>query len=224
MPRKAKSNVWLVVPAYNEAAYIERVLIKLKKTWPQVIVVDDGSRDNTAELAHKHCDHVLVHSLNLGKGAALKTGCEYAFSHLDATGIIFFDADDQHDAGLIQEFATELATHDAVLGVRSFDNHMPLFRIMLNRAASILILLLFGAYIPDIPCGFKALSRTAYEQIDWKSRDYAVEMEIAARIAQYDLSYAEVAIPTVYHDLDRGMTILDTIHIIPQCIAWRFFK
>ena len=95
---------------------------------------------------------------------------------------------------------------------------------MMNRLASVLILLLFGKYVPDIPCGFKALSRKAYNQIDWKSRDYAVEMEIAARIAQYDITFEEVPIPTVYHDLDRGMTILDTIHIIPQAISWRFFS
>ena len=219
-----RKSVWLVVPAYNEAAYIERVLKKLKVNWPQVVVVDDGSHDATVELARKHCEHVLVHKVNLGKGAALKTGCEFAFQKLGATGVIFFDADDQHDHSLIAEFAKGLENFDAVLGVRSFDNQMPILKIMMNRLASVLILLLFGKYVPDIPCGFKALSRKAYNQIDWKSRDYAVEMEIAARIAQYDITFEVVPIPTVYHDLDRGMTILDTIHIIPQAISWRFFS
>lgn len=219
-----KDSAWLIIPAYNEAAYIERVLIKLKRVWPRVIVIDDGSQDNTAALAQKHCKHVVVHQLNLGKGAALKTGCEYAFQVLEAQGVIFFDADDQHDESLIAQFDQELRKHSVVLGVRSFDNQMPLMRIMMNRVASILILLLFGKYIPDIPCGFKALSQKAYTLINWKSSDYAVEMEIAARVAQYNLDFSEVPIPTVYHDLDRGMTILDTIHIIPLCIGWRFSK
>lgn len=219
-----KSVPWVIIPAYNEAAYIERVLIKLNKVYPHVVVVDDGSQDATAELAAKHCQHVLKHTLNLGKGAAMKTGCEYAIRHLNASGVIFFDADDQHDANLVQRFAELLAQHDVVLGVRSFSNEMPLLRIIMNRLASVLILVLFGRYIPDIPSGFKALSRTAYQKVEWKSRDYAVEMELAARIAQHNLEYVEVSIPTVYHDLDRGMTILDTIHIIPQCIGWRLSR
>lgn len=217
-----KELYWLIIPAYNESAYLAKVLKKVKKKWPHFVVVDDGSRDETLKIAKRYTPHALTHAVNLGKGAAMKTGSEYAFRKLGAKGVIFFDADDQHDAELIAQFAEELKKHPVVLGVRSFDNQMPLMRIMMNRLGSVLIMILFGGYVPDIPCGFKALSKSAYKKINWKSTDYMVEMEIAARVAQYDLEYSEIAIPTVYHDLDRGMTILDTIHIIPQCIAWRF--
>lgn len=212
---------WVIIPAYNEAIYLDTVLKKIKKIWPYFIVVNDGSKDTTESIAQKHTSHVLTHPVNLGKGAAMRTGSEFAFSHLKAKGVIYFDADDQHDASLIPKFVQELKQHDVVFGVRSFDNKMPLNRIMMNRLASAFILLLFGSYVPDIPCGFKALTKKAYARLGLRSRDYVIEMEIAARVAQYRLDYKEISIPTVYHDLDRGMTILDTISIVPQCIAWR---
>ena len=140
-----------------------------------------------------------------------------------ATSFIFFDGDNQHDSSLLEKFTEELETHPVVLGVRSFDNAMPLFKIFLNRLASLLILVLFGMYIPDIPCGYKGLTLQAFKKINWSSSDYAVEMEIAARIAQYKMKYAVVQIPTVYHDLDRGMTILDTLGLLPKIIGWRLF-
>jgi len=158
----------------------------------------------------------------LGKGAALKTGCEYAFSNLQANGVIFFDADDQHDAQEIRLFTDALQDHDVVFGVRSFDAKMPLIRIMLNRLASVFLMLLFGAYIPDIPSGFKALSRRAYKKVVWHSTDYAVEMEIAARVAKYNIDYTTVPITTIYHKLDRGMTFIDTLYVLLQAIGWRF--
>jgi glycosyltransferase involved in cell wall biosynthesis len=223
MQQSITSRVWVIIPAYNEQKYIARVLERVLKVTSNIILVDDGSKDLTFKIASEQIPQVLRHQINLGKGAALKTGAEYAFSELQATGIIFFDGDDQHDPNLLRTFATGLQTSEVVLGVRAFDNKMPLLRIMMNRLASFLVLLFFGKYIPDIPCGFKALSESAYKKINWKSRDYAVEMEIAARVAQYDLKFSEVSIPTVYHDLDRGMTILDTISIVPQFISWRFF-
>ena len=219
-----RSKTWVVIPAFNESKYIEDVLKKVVEIWPQVVVVDDGSRDNTAVLANKVTPHVMTHTVNLGKGAALKTGCEYAFDELDAANVIFFDADDQHDPRMIPIMAEKLESVPVVFGVRAFTNDMPLFRIMLNRVASVIVLLFFGQYVPDIPSGFKAMSKEVYQQINWKSNDYSVEMEIAARVAQYKIPFAEVTIPTIYHDLERGLTFLDILHMLEKIIVWRISK
>jgi glycosyltransferase involved in cell wall biosynthesis len=216
-------DIWVVIPAYNESKYIEKVLSRVLAVTSRVVVVDDGSTDKTALLAAKHIPHVLQHSLNLGKGAALKTGCEYVFQQLGGGGVIFFDGDDQHDPELLMTFAQELTHSQAVLGVRSFDTQMPLIRIIMNRVASVLTLILFGKYVPDIPCGYKAITKQTYSKIQWESNDYAVEMEIAARLSYYKIAFAVVSIPTIYHDLDRGMTILDTLTIIPRMLRWRLF-
>lgn len=221
MITQMKNTAWVIVPAYNESEYLDKVLPKLSSQWKQFILVDDGSSDDTSKIAHRYTPHVLIHQINLGKGAALKTGCEYAFNELQATDVVFFDADDQHDAKYIADMVTLLDTVPVVFGVRAFNNQMPLLRIMLNRVASIITLIFFGQYIPDIPSGFKALSKSAYQKIKWTSSDYSVEMEIAARVAQYKIPFEVVNIPTIYHDLDRGMTLLDILHMAFNVITWK---
>ncbi|MDA1079235.1 MAG: glycosyltransferase family 2 protein [bacterium] len=216
-----KNSIWVIIPAYNEAKKLPVVLQKLNKQGFQYIVVDDGSSDQTLAVAQKHSEHVLSHKINLGKGAALKTGCEYAFSKLNGEGVIFFDADDQHEATEIELFAAALEAHDVVFGVRSFDENMPLIRIMLNRLASVFLMLLFGSYIPDIPSGFKALSKRAYKQVAWNSSDYSVEMEIAARVAKAKLDFVTIPVTTIYHELDRGMTFIDTLKVLLRALSWR---
>jgi len=221
MAAKSKYQYWVIIPAFNEAKTLSVVLEKLNKSRVAYVVVDDGSSDATFEIAKKYTTHALQHKINLGKGAALKTGCEYAFTRLNADGVIFFDADDQHEVAEIALFEHALQEHDVVFGVRSFDEHMPLIRIMLNRVASFFLMVLFGTYIPDIPSGFKALSKKAYKKVSWNSTDYAVEMEIAARVAKAKLDFVTVPITTIYHELDRGMTFIDTLRILLRALSWR---
>lgn len=219
--KQVQKNYWVIVPAFNETKTLAAVLQKLNKQHVQYVVVDDGSNDNTYELAKKYAQHALQHKINLGKGAALKTGCEYAFTRLNADGVIFFDADDQHEVGELSLFVSALQEHDVVFGVRSFDENMPLIRIMFNRLASVFLMILFGRYIPDIPSGYKALTKKAYKKVQWNSTDYAVEMEIAARVAKEKLDFVTVPIATIYHELDRGMTFIDTLRILLRAISWR---
>lgn len=216
-----KKDIWVIIPGMNEEKYVGTVLKKVKKQTNNIIFVDDGSRDKTAKIAKKYTSHVLSHSINLGKGAALKTGCEYAFKVLKAEAVVFMDSDDQHDPEELPLFFKELQNNSVVFGVRAFDDKMPLIRIIGNRIASVLIYFLFGSYVPDIPSGFKALTANAYKELAWNSSDYAVEMEIAARTAKYKKKYATIEIKTIYHDLERGMTILDTLRMITKILSWR---
>jgi polyprenyl-phospho-N-acetylgalactosaminyl synthase len=221
MKKISKNNVWIIIPGLNEEKYIATVLKKVQNYTKNIIVVDDGSTDKMPDIASKYTNHVLSHPINLGKGAALKTGCEYAFKKLKAEAVIFIDSDDQHDPSELALFYTALQHSDVVFGVRSFDEHMPLIKIMMNRLASVIVYILFGSYIPDIPNGYKAISKKAYKKLAWDSSDYAVEMEIASRTAKYKVPFTTVQIKTIYHDFDRGMTILDTLRMITKIISWR---
>lgn len=214
-----KEDIWLVVPIYNEGKYLNRVFSKLKKYTPNIIAVDDGSSDDSVQIASKYTPHLLTHDLNLGKGAALKTGCEYAFRFLGAQGVIFFDSDDQHNPAELNLFFEKLEAGDeAVFGERAMNTTMPLTRIIGNRLASVAILFLFGSYVPDIPSGFKAISKKTYNKIKWKASGYGVELEIAAKIAQQKIPFSVIPISTIYHDFDRGMNILDVIKIVFKLI------
>ena len=92
-----KKSDWVIMPCYNEQANIAKVIAEVRRYCKNLVVVDDGSKDNTEEIAKKTNPFVLRHTINLGKGAALKTGCDYAFLH-QADSVIALDADGQHKA------------------------------------------------------------------------------------------------------------------------------
>lgn len=214
-------KIVIIVPAYNESRFIGKFLDKLILVHKQVIVVDDGSSDNTCEIARSKGVECLSHMVNLGKGAALKTGCDYAFKKLGADAVIIMDGDDQHVVEDIKLFERELRRGAAVvLGVRQMDAKMPLMRILGNKAMSILINLLFGHYIADIPSGFKGFTKQAYREISWHSSGYEVETEIAVRIAKSKLAYVEVPINTVYNGKDYGFNLLDAGKILLKLPYW----
>lgn len=210
----------VVVPAYNESRYIGRFLDSLLPITKNIIVVDDGSRDKTKEIVESKGVKCLSHMVNLGKGATLKTGCDYAFN-IGADAVVIMDGDGQHDPVDLRLF-TQALKQDAqiVHGVRAMDAKMPLARLLGNKGMSILINLLFGRYISDIPSGFKAFTRSAYHQLYWHSTGYEVETEIAVRVAKSKLSYVEVPISTVYHDKDYGFNLLDAWGILIKIPYW----
>lgn len=215
MAKALAQDCWIIVPAYNESKYIRTVLSKLSKISSQVIVIDDGSVDDTVSQAQSLATYVLRHRVNLGKGAALRTACDFAFDELKAHSIVMLDADDQHEASEVPHFWERLHQgNDVVFGVRSEPKHMPWLKRKVNRLSSFVTLLMFGRYIPDIPSGFKAFTKAGYQQLRWKANDYSVELEIAAKTAKYRLPFATVSIRTIYHDTDKGMTALDVLRSI----------
>lgn len=215
-------KIFVVIPGHNEEQYLATVLKKVQKITSNIIFVDDGSTDASVTIAHRYTDHVLVHKTNLGKGAALTTGCEYAFYHLAADAVIFMDSDDQHDPQEIPKFVKALeGSAELVFGVRREGPYMPAIRFLGNKFASVILNLLFQMYIPDIPSGYKALTRKAYKKVRWHSSGYEVEAEIAARTAKQRLPFAIVEIDPIYHDTDKGMTLLDAIHIGVRLLQWK---
>lgn len=213
--------MYVVVPGYNEQLYLGRLLTKLNKHTKNIIFVDDGSSDNSARIARKHIKHVLSHQVNLGKGAAMLTGAEYAFKVLKADAVVFMDSDDQHDPVHLPEFQRQFKKYDVVFGVRNLGPNMPLARYLGNKSASVILNVLYGAYIDDIPSGYKGITRKAFPKLKWKSSGYEVETEIAVRVAQHKLPFGTVDIRSIYHDKDKGLTLLDAFHITVSLLQWR---
>ncbi|MBI3016405.1 MAG: glycosyltransferase family 2 protein [Deltaproteobacteria bacterium] len=118
-------NIWAIIPAYNEALTLETLLQEIKKMIPNIVVVSDGSTDATVEIAKKAGVTVLNHIIKLGKGAALKTGCEYAIRQ-GATHLVTLDGDAQHNPKEIPRFIENLKKYDVVFGSRRLNYPMPL--------------------------------------------------------------------------------------------------
>ena len=222
MSKITKKDVVVITPAYNEEKYIVKVLRKLNKSGFAYVVVDDGSTDKTFDLAKKIAPYTLRHRVNLGKGAALRTGCKYAFENLNAKAVIFMDSDDQHSVEELDLFLKSLKKgNQLIFGVRSFDNTMPLIKIIGNRLASYLILLFFGKYIPDVPSGYKAMTKSVYRKLNLTSSNYGIELEVAVKTAKFRLKHGTIPIETIYHDADKGFQFLDAIKLVLNLISWR---
>ena len=209
-----------VIPAYNEEKYIGEVIENTKNYVHQIIVIDDCSKDNTFQKAKKSEVIVLKHIVNLGKGAALKTGCEAALK-LNATHIVALDADGQHDPSEIPDLIKVLDGSDIVFGVRKFNKNMPLVAKVGNAGLSFITKILFGISISDTQSGFRAFTAEAYKKIRWNSPEYAVETEMIARAGKNKLSYKEATIKTIYNDKYKGTTFVDGFKILLNMIIWR---
>lgn len=218
-------NISIIVPFYNEQKHINEVIKGLSSHKLPVVLVDDGSTDNyEAKINFKKLKNITLikHKVNLGKGAAMKTGADFAFDK-GADAVIFMDGDNQHKPEDVKKFTDALETNDfdAVLGARNFNYSVPLIRYMGNKVVSILLRILFGIYVSDVLCGFKALTKKAYRIIRWESVGYGVETEMIARFGKNKIKYTEVPIDAIYHDRVKGVTVLDAFGIMGEIVKWR---
>ncbi|MBW2989722.1 glycosyltransferase family 2 protein [Candidatus Woesearchaeota archaeon] len=215
-----ESAVFAVIPAYNEGISIKGIVSETRKYIKNIILVDDGSKDDTAKEAESQGIKVLKHIINLGKGAALKTGCDYAIEK-GADRIIVLDADAQHEPSEIPRFLEELNDADVVLGCRELGQAMPfilrLGNIMINRITKIL----YSLDLHDTQCGYRAFTAEAYRQIRWRSSSYSMESEMIANIGKKGLKYREIGIKTIYNDRYKGTTVIDGIKVVFNMIWWR---
>lgn len=218
-------NIFIVIPSFNEYDRLDKVISNLTKHAPPsatIVVVDDGS----ARPVNKSKKYLLLrHTLNQGKGSAMKTGAEYAFKN-GAQAVIFMDADGQHEAKYIPQFASLFDQgFQVVLGSRRMKLETPLTRMLGNKLISIYINLLFGVYVSDILSGFRLISKSAYKSLYWTSQRYGVETEMIARLGKNKkgLKWTEIPIEPVYIDKYKGMTIIDAIKILFDSIWWKLF-
>jgi len=217
------SKFAVIIPAYNEELRVGEVVKKALNYTNLVIVVDDGSLDKTANAGKSAGAIVARHAVNLGKGSALKTGCELAFS-LGAEKIIFMDADGQHNPKKIPKFTELLKRYDVVIGYRALNVKMPfVFRIG-NWIISKAIRILYNLDFEDTQCGFRAFNKKVYRKIAWESLDYSVESEIIANVGKYNLKYAAIPIETIYRDSYKGTTVFDGITILANLLKWKLVR
>jgi glycosyltransferase involved in cell wall biosynthesis len=198
------SRIFIVVPAYNEAAVIESVIREIQShRYSNLIVVDDGSTDRTAEKSAQ-LENVITlrHRLNRGKGAATKTGIEAA-KLLGADVIVTLDGDGQHDPADIEKLTRPILQKraDVALGTRLINPAgMPWYKIIHNKLGNLLTWYLFGLWVTDSQSGFRAYSRRAAEKINTRGDRYEYESEVIREIYIHKLTFKEVPIRVRYTD------------------------
>ena len=188
-----------LIPAYQAAARLGEVLLRLQalERPPTVLVVDDGSRDATAEVARQGGARVLSFAGNRGKGHALLAGFAALREEFDA--VITLDADGQHPPECLPDFArAALAGADLVLGRRARTPDMPFSRRLANGFSSGWATRLAGQAISDSQCGYRLHSARLLATTPLTPGRYEVETELVVRAARLGYRLAEVEIPTVY--------------------------
>ena len=211
-------TVGAVVPAYQEEKHIAEVVRRTLKQLPNVVVVDDGSTDATADEARTAGADVIVHEQNRGKGESIKSGFRYWLEH-GSTYVIILDGDGQHLPEEIDRFLNAASSSGAklLIGTRMNDvREMPLVRRTVNRYMSRKISRLCGQEIPDTQCGFRMVHRDIIPDLLGGTERFDYETEMLILASRAGCRIASVPISTVYSDE------VSSIHPVRDTL--RFFK
>jgi len=187
-----------LVPAYQAAAHLGEVLLGLQALAEPLdtLVVDDGSRDGTADVARQLGARVLSFAGNRGKGHALLAGFQ---ALADYDGVVTLDADGQHPPECVPSFvAAAVSGADLVLGVRRRSATMPPLRRLANGWSSTWATWIAGQRISDSQCGYRLYGRAVLQRTPITPGRYEVETEIAVRASRLGFRLAEIPVPTVY--------------------------
>jgi glycosyltransferase involved in cell wall biosynthesis len=218
--------VWVVIAAYNEARAIGLVLAGLAGLPYRVLVVDDGSTDGTAHIAGHAGVEVLSHPINLGQGAALQTGIDYALLR-GASHVVTFDADGQHRPEDIAGLLTALAANDAdfALGSRFRGGaiDLPALRRLMLRAATWFTRRTTGLDITDVHNGLRAMTRRGAGRLRLRQNRMAHASEILHQIAASGLRYVEAPVTIQYsrYSLAKGQRASEFVVILLDLFAQR---
>lgn len=204
----------VVIPTFNEAKIIHDLIVKIKVFGLDVLVVDDGSRDSTAEFAKKAGAEVIRHNRNMGKGASLRAGFNKVINQ-DYDFIITMDGDGQHRPEDIDNFIREFSqtNSDIIVGNRMDDpKNMPLHRWVTNKVMSMVISSICKSYIPDSQCGFRFIKKSVLKDMILSTSNYEIESELLIQAAKKNYRITSTDIKSIYEGQESQINpVVDTI-------------
>lgn len=213
-------HTWLVVPLYNEAQVVREVIEHARTVFPNIVCVDDGSSDASVAEARAGGATVVQHPFNLGQGAALRTGLDYALGQPGAEYFVTFDSDGQHRVDDALAMAERLATGtvDVVVGSRFLDDRTQpgALKKLVLKTAVLFENLSTGVKLTDAHNGLRAFNRTAATKIRIEQNRMAHASEIVAEIGRNKLRYVEMPVHVVYTDYSKskGQSIWNSVNIL----------
>jgi glycosyltransferase involved in cell wall biosynthesis len=224
-------DIFVVIPAYNEAKVIASALQKVIDRGYSVVVVDDGSKDDTWSILQGLNVYSLRHPLNLGQGAALQTGMTFALRQ-GAEFVVHFDADEQHKVEDIEVLLEPVRSGEAdvALGsrfLRKEDSRaVPPTRRIVLRCAVVVNGFMTGMWLTDSHNGLRALSRQAAAKIRLRENRFAHASEILTQIRRHKLKVVERPTAIVYseYSMAKGQSAWNGIRIVMDVLLRRIFR
>lgn len=219
-------EICILIPGYNEEKTIGQVVSKARKVISNVVVIDDGSTDNTYQIAKDAGAVVIRHEVNKGKGSALKTGFQYALEH-NYQAVITMDSDGQHDVDDIPSFLDALSEKkaDIVIGSRMKDiSTMPAIRKVTNKLTSLVSSILMHQKVDDSQSGFRLINSDVLRSITLETDRYDTESEILIKASRAGFRITSVPIKTIYgQEKSKINPLIDTyrfIRLVFRSLHW----
>lgn len=217
-------DTWLVVPLYNEGPVITEVIKEARESFRNIVCVDDGSSDSSADLAEAAGATVLRHAFNLGQGAALQTGIEFAASRPGMNYLVTFDADGQHQVSDAVAMVDQARDEDlaVIFGTRFLGDSSPVGwskRAVLKTAAAV-TRFKTGLELTDAHNGLRLLRKDAADQIQLRQNRMAHASEIVHQLAQTGLPWVErpVTIDYTEYSKAKGQSLLNSVNILVDLV------
>ena len=220
-----KSETYITIPLYNDSKMILKVIKSLKdKGYNNIVVVDDGSKDNGYDVVKKNTDVIVTkHIINRGQGAALQTAMEIAIEK-GAKYIVHFDSDGQHDVKDIDHMLNTLieGKYDIVLGSRFLQkNDIPLKKRILLKGGIIFTYILSQIWLTDVHNGLRVMTAETAKKLNIQHDRMEHASEILDKIKRLNLKYTEVPVTIKYtkYSMSKGQSISNSINIAYKLIS-----
>jgi len=219
MPR-----TWMIIPMHNEGRMIGDVVRDVRGAFPYVVCVDDGSTDESGDAARAAGAIVVRHPINMGQGAALQTGFDYAMSDPAMTEVVTFDADGQHQVadavGMVEKLHAE--DLDVVIGSRFLDDRTEVARLRkaILKTAAVYTRWTSGMALTDAHNGLRAIDRPLLERLRLRQNRMAHASELVDQIGRAGVRWAEYPTHIIYSDYSKakGQSLLNSVNILFELI------
>lgn len=216
-------DVWLVVPCFNEGTVIEDVLSSARETFPNIVAVDDGSADESAAAIHRAGAHLVRHPVNLGQGAAIQTGIEYARAQPGARYFVTFDADGQHQVKDVLAMLDRVRSEpvDIVVGTRfgrprGANDQVPLIKRIVLRTVVLLSPRTRRLGLTDAHNGLRVFNRRVAEDLNLRMNGMSHASEFVELMDALGWRVAEQPVDILYteYSMSKGQSLLNGINIL----------
>lgn len=225
------SDTWLVIPCFNEGQVIFDVIANARQTFPNIVAVNDGSRDNSAEAIHAAGAHLVNHPVNLGQGAAIQTGVEYARAQPGAQYFVTFDADGQHQVKDVVAMVERLRTEpvDIIVGTRfagQDNSQVPWIKRVVLKTVVMLSPRTKRLGLSDAHNGLRTFNRKVAEEMDIRMNGMSHASEIVAMIDNHGWRVAEQPVDILYteYSMSKGQSLINGVNILADGLMARRLK
>jgi len=222
------SDTWLIVPCYNEGTVIFDVLTHARETFPNIVGVNDGSVDNSAEQIRAAGAHLVDHPVNLGQGAAIQTGVEYARKQPGAQYFVTFDADGQHQVKDVVRMIERLRTEplDIIVGTRfagQENSQVPWIKRAVLKTVVMLSPRTKKLGLTDAHNGLRAFNRKVAEEMNIRMNGMSHASEIVSMIEKHGWRVDEEPVDILYteYSMSKGQSLINGVNILADGLVAR---